>query len=77
MQFRIVAFGKIVEVIGSRETSLPGVADSDQLKASLEKKYPLLASMNYALAVNRKQVQGTLALQGDEEIALMPPFSGG
>jgi len=36
-----------------------------------------LANLKFKLAVNRHLIHETTELKGNEEIALLPPFSGG
>ncbi len=73
----IIAFGKITDITGRDAFSLEGVADTNQLKASLLHVYPALAGMSYLVAVNKKVVSGNTTLSEDSEVALLPPFSGG
>lgn len=47
------------------------------LKRALEERIEGLAGLSYAIAVDRRIVREDVALQGSEEIALLPPFAGG
>lgn len=73
---RVLLFGMIAEKAGA--TEVDSIARSTlSLKHDLEERIPGLARMSYALAVDRRVVNGDVPLTGKEEIALLPPFAGG
>ncbi len=50
----------------------------NDVKLALEKGYPDIKEVNYLFAVNHKLVSDlTLELKNNDEIALLPAFSGG
>ncbi|MBL4674784.1 MAG: MoaD/ThiS family protein [Mucilaginibacter sp.] len=77
MEIDIVTFGKITEIIPNGMMSFSGLTDTDQLKATLEQRYPELAGMKYKLALNKTLVQENKPVIEGAVIAIMPPFSGG
>lgn len=77
MQIQLVTFGKITEIIPNQQLKVDTVSDTDGLRALLEKTFPALGQMKYALAVNKKLVQANIELSEEAVIAIMPPFSGG
>ncbi len=73
---KILFFGSIVDRLGKHECSLPVDAEmtlSDVLNAvSCAEFKPLL------VAVNQRQVHDmNLPVKSGDEVAIMPPFSGG
>ncbi len=73
---RVLFFGHIADRIGRRELQLeahPGMTLADAVRATgCHEIRPLL------FAVNRQQVDDTTTPVTDgDEIAIMPPFSGG
>lgn len=72
-------FGVIAEHVGLDTESLEK-NDSTQyletLKQFLEKKYTGLEKLSYQITQNRKIVTDA-ELNEEDEIALLPPFSGG
>jgi len=74
---KILFFGQLVDVAGTANTQLANLADTDALKAVLEERFPGLKQVRYMLAVGNKIVTSNTVLNGNETIALMPPFSGG
>jgi len=75
MKITIIAFGQIAEITGKDLTL--SAADTDALKQQLEAMFPALAAKKYAIAVNRQLVPGHYNFNENDEVALMPPYSGG
>jgi molybdopterin converting factor small subunit len=72
-------FASIAEITGCESISL-GDATSDTyvLRERLEARWPSLKNATYALAVNRVIVSSEpFVLSEGDEVALLPPFSGG
>lgn len=76
-QFTIKAFGILSEKLPASEFEFPYYDTSEELLKALEEKCPELKSLNFILAVDKQVVQESIDLKGSEEIALLPPFSGG
>jgi molybdopterin synthase sulfur carrier subunit len=47
------------------------------LQSHLEKVYPEIKNTAYSFALNQKMTNQDATLQNQDEIALLPPFSGG
>lgn len=73
----ILFFGQLTELIGCPRVDVPVTSDTDELQRWLLDHYPALQRTTYVLAVDRKIVRKNIPLYGHEEIALLPPFSGG
>lgn len=67
----------LAEKLPQSEFKFPGQKDSDHLLKALKENYPVLKDLNFSLAVDRQMVNQNIPLKGNEEIALLPPFSGG
>lgn len=67
----------LAEKLPHREFEFPYQRDSDELLEALGKTFPILEDLKFSLAVDRQLVQKNTQLNGTEEIALLPPFSGG
>ena len=79
-KYRIRMFGICEEITGKQEIelSIEGGLSSDELLSSLRQEYPDLGKINsLALAVNQQYVQASIYLNPGDEIALIPPVSGG
>ncbi len=78
MQPVIHTFGQITGITGQAVLHLEEpVQDTDTLKTVLHRQYPALATVRYAIAVDKKIITGNTPVSGATEIALLPPFSGG
>lgn len=73
---RIIAFGKIAELIGE-DIAGNSFPDTDTLRTMLDEMYPALKQLNYQIAVNKEIVHTNTQISEDATIALLPPFSGG
>lgn len=77
MKIAILAFGKVADIIGDRQTWANEISDTDGLRKELEIRFPALTAMSYVISVNREIITGNTAVDQYMEIALLPPFSGG
>jgi molybdopterin synthase sulfur carrier subunit len=75
MEIKIIAFGQLAEITG-KEITLEAI-DITSLKQILNNRYPMLLDEKYAMAVNKKLVQGNLELHQNDIVVLMPPYAGG
>jgi len=55
----------------------PGIRDSDALRAWLGRDRPELLDASVRIAVNDEMVLGKRALVEGDEVAFLPPMSGG
>lgn len=74
---RILAFGKLSDLMPAGLEIDWQQANLYTLKCRLEKEYPSLAGRTYRIAVNRKMAGDDAVVAPGDEIALLPPFSGG
>ena len=81
MKVTILAFGIAKEILGSYSISieLNGVDNSvNGLKNFLEEKFPKLKELSsLRIAVNSHFASGEEIIEESDEIALIPPVSGG
>ena len=80
MKVTILAFGIAREICGARqfEFEAPEGCTSSRLKALLFETYPAFQQLaNLAIAVNETYAQEDLTISPNDEIALIPPVSGG
>lgn len=70
-------FGLLVEVTGKKSIVLEGIADTESLKAEINKLFPEMKEQTYMLAVNNKLVTTNTTILNDCNVACMPPFAGG
>jgi len=76
-RINVLTFGAITEITGSRSFVMEEIDTTEELKKSLEDKYPLLKTVQYAIAVNKEIIHQHTILESDTTVAILPPFSGG
>lgn len=80
MKVKVLAFGIAKDIFGSTsiDISLDQATDIAQLKHLLEETYPKLKELaSYMVAVNDEYAQDTVIITEQDEIAIIPPVSGG
>ncbi|MCL5959797.1 MAG: molybdopterin converting factor subunit 1 [Chloroflexi bacterium] len=81
MRVRVRLFASQREVVGQRELELdmPGGSTASDVLSRLTSEYPRLAGVasSTMLAVNREYVDQKTKLKEGDEVALLPPVSGG
>ena len=77
MELTIKYFGMLAEQTGKTEEQISFEGGSlKELISQLKTKYPVLATLEFQVAVNQKIDAGDTLIT-NQEIALLPPFSGG
>ena len=80
MQLRLLYFGIARDATGHRkdQISIPGVVTVGGLRHMLREQYPGLGALpDYAVAVNSEYATDDRQLREDDEVAVIPPVSGG
>jgi len=80
MEINILAFGIAKDIFGVPGISveLSDQANTATLKALLEERYPKLKQLaSYMVAVNNEYAEDKLIITERDEVAIIPPVSGG
>jgi len=77
MEINVLLFGQLTDVTGESCIKITEVTDTAELVQQLGKNYPGLKSLEYSIAVNKEIVGQNRLLKDNDEVALLPPFSGG
>jgi molybdopterin synthase sulfur carrier subunit len=80
MEISILAFGIARDIFGAPSISvqLDKTATTGNLKTLLEEKYPRLKQLaSYMVAVNNEYAEDNGAITERDEVAIIPPVSGG
>ena len=72
----VLLFGPIAE-LAQTDAIRTSASSVEELRKDLEARIGGLARMSYAIAVDRVIVHEDRALNGNEEVAFLPPFAGG
>jgi molybdopterin synthase sulfur carrier subunit len=73
----LLCFGQLVEAAGWTRMEMPCPADTDVLRAQLQEAFPQFSTMRFTIAVNKHIAHSNVSLKPGDQVALMPPFSGG
>jgi molybdopterin converting factor subunit 1 len=80
MEITVLAFGIAKDIFGGSSVTV-GLADNAttaDLKASLEARYPRLKQLaSYMVAVNNEYAEDSGLIAERDEVAIIPPVSGG
>ena len=74
---KLLFFGPLADIAGKTQFELSGIHNTDDLKRKIFEMYPELVTQSFLLAVNKKVHAENVDLNMDDEVALLPPFSGG
>lgn len=80
MTYTIILFGITKEIVGKSSISIDLAEQTSvaQLMSELKQQYSALQTLkSLAVAVNSEYAEADLRLQAGDEIALIPPVSGG
>jgi molybdopterin synthase sulfur carrier subunit len=79
MKVNVLAFGIAKEIFGTNHLAIEfDGKTSEDLRYSLEQQYPRLKQLPvYFLAVNSEYASNQMEIKSDDEIAIIPPVSGG
>lgn len=76
MAIKIQLYGQLKQITGSSELTTEA-GDTDGLAKEMLARFPLCENVNYLIAVDRNIVQVNTAIKEGQELALLPPYSGG
>jgi sulfur-carrier protein len=74
---QILFFGRLTDITGKDKISLDNFSDTCSLTEFLENEFPGIIAQTYRLILNGRPISENCRLKADDEIALLPPFSGG
>lgn len=74
---KIVAFGIVAEKMKTNSISAESISNVDELKLWLDDRYPELKNLDFSISVNKIIIHENISLNDGDEVALLPPFSGG
>jgi sulfur-carrier protein len=80
MKLTLLSFGIAKDITGQRfrEWEMPAGAKVADLRARLARQYPVLKELSaLRIAVNNEYAGENVALKEGDEVALIPPVSGG
>ena len=76
MAIKIQLYGQLKQMTGESEL-FTDAADTDGLIREMTSRYPGIENLTYLIAVDRNIVQVNTPIKAGQELALLPPYSGG
>ena len=76
MAVKIQLYGQLKQITGASEI-ITDAADTDGLMKEVAARFPLLENLTCLIAVDRNIVQTNTNIEAGQELALLPPYSGG
>jgi molybdopterin converting factor small subunit len=77
MEIRVLFFGVLAEVTQTSFKHYRNIKSFDDLRLRIEDDYPGIVHYNYLISVNNELISTNPLLNNDDEVAFMPPFTGG
>jgi len=77
MKIRLLFFGVLTDVIGQNMVELNDINDLQSVKEYVQTEFPKLTEHSHIVSVNREIVKDNQELKDGDEVAFLPPFTGG
>lgn len=77
MKIKVLFFSAAAETAGTDFIFLENVHTTEQATSQLIEKFPDLQRLNCRFALNKVILNDSVALSDGDELAVLPPFSGG
>ncbi len=77
MEVKVLFFGVLAEVTGTRLKNYYEVKTIGDLKLRIYDDFPEVIHYNFRISLNNEIINNDPNLNNGDEIALMPPFAGG
>lgn len=77
MKINLVFFGNLAEIGENKSINIETLRNTSDLINYLNEQFPTLKEKKYLVAINQKMIKGTQELKEGDEVAFLPPFSGG
>jgi sulfur-carrier protein len=76
-EIKVKAFGKIAELLNNDEIHILKEGNIGAVRQNLISQFPELSTLSFRIAMNHEIVADECTLENCQELALLPPFSGG
>lgn len=77
MKIKVLFFASLRDIVRVPQLEISNCSGLNELKSKLAADYPGIMAIPFVIAVNNKIEHSDIALKDGDEIALLPPFSGG
>jgi molybdopterin synthase sulfur carrier subunit len=77
MNIKVKLFGMLADELQRQEVTMNDISDVRSLEKQLLDFHPVFNRVQCRISVNRKLITDNMILHTSDEVAVMPPFSGG
>lgn len=77
MIIKATLFGVLVDYAQANEIEISDVSTTKELILKVNRRFTSFENANYIISVNQTIVREDQKISPEDEIALLPPFSGG
>lgn len=77
MKVNVLFFGPLTDVVSTTSIQIENVQDTNALREKLFSLFPSLCDISFSICVNKKIFHQNELLKEGDEVACLPPFSGG
>ena len=77
MEIKVKLYGMFSYELNKESIILSDINDSEKLVAFLKNYHPVFMNTPFRLALNNKMIHDLVYFNHNDELAVMPPFSGG
>ena len=77
MKINLLFFGVLTDVVGQNKIELEEMQDLQSVKQYVMKEFPKVMEYSHIISVNREIIGDNKDLQDGDEVAFLPPFTGG
>ncbi len=77
MEITVLFFGVLAEVTQTSIKHYMDISSFGDLRLRIQDDFPEIIHYNYRISVNREIINNDPVLNDGDEVALLPPFTGG
>ena len=77
MKIKVLLFGLLADAAKQEVIEIDNVKDTDSLLKKAKEWNAVFKNSGFVISLNKKVVSANTVLSANDEIALLPPFSGG
>jgi sulfur-carrier protein len=77
MKVKVLFFGVLTEISGTRIKIYPDVKSIEHLKQRIADDFPEIVNYKFKISLNNEFISVDEDLKDGDEVAFLPPFAGG
>lgn len=77
MTTNLLFFGQLTTIIGSNNMTIEDIKDTESILLYIGERFPEIKNAKYVIALNNEVIQNNTVLKEGDNLAFLPPFSGG